>query len=43
MGNLGPIAYVFTFYAAAWAAIPAIIVAELAAYAARGRQQSRND
>ena len=42
-GNLGPIPYLFTFYAAAGASIPAIIAAELAAYAARRRQQSRNN
>jgi hypothetical protein len=41
-GNLGPIAFVFPFYAAAWAAIPAIIAAELAAYAARRRQRISN-
>jgi hypothetical protein len=40
-GNLGPFSYVFTFYAAAWAAIPAIIVAELAACIARRRRPSR--
>jgi hypothetical protein len=36
-GNLGPTPYVFPFYVAALAAIPAIFVAELAAYAARRR------
>ena len=36
-GNLGPIPFVFPFYVAAWAAIPAIIAAELAAYIARRR------
>ncbi len=40
-GNLGPIPYLFTFYAATWAAIPAIIASELAAYARRRR--SRNN
>jgi hypothetical protein len=40
-GNLGPIPYVFPFYAAVLAAIPAIIVAELAAYIARRRRPSR--
>jgi hypothetical protein len=42
-GNLGPIPYLFSFYAAAGAAIPAIIAAELAAYVARRRRQRRND
>jgi hypothetical protein len=42
-GNLGPIAFVFPFYAAAAAAIPAITAAELAAYAARRRQRLGND
>jgi hypothetical protein len=42
-GNLGPIPYLFSFYAAAGAAIPAIIAAELAAFAARRRQRGRND
>ena len=42
-GNLGPIPYLFSFYAAAGAAIPAITAAELAAFAARRRQQGRND
>ena len=36
-GNLGPIPYVFSFFAATGAAIPAIIAAELAAYTARRR------
>jgi hypothetical protein len=36
-GNLGPIPYLFPFYVAAWAAIPAIIAAEFAAYARRRR------
>jgi len=40
-GNLGPIPYVFPFYVAAWAAVPAIIAAELAAYIARRRQRGR--
>ena len=40
-GNLGPIPYVFSFYVAAWAAIPAIIAAELAAYTARRRRHSQ--
>jgi hypothetical protein len=39
-GNLGPIPYVFSFFAATGAAIPAIIAAELAAYTARRRHQS---
>ncbi len=38
--NLGPIPYVFPFYGAALAAIPAIIVAELAAYAARRQRNN---
>ena len=42
-GNLGPIPYVFPFYLAALAAIPAIIAAELAAYIARRRQMARNE
>ena len=42
-GNLGPIPYLFPFYLAALAAIPAITAAELAAYIARRRQKSRND
>jgi hypothetical protein len=42
-GNLGPIPYLFSFYVAALAAIPAIIAAELAAYAARRHQQREND
>ena len=36
-GNLGPIPYLFPFYLAGLAAIPAIIAAELAAYIARRR------
>jgi hypothetical protein len=36
-GNLGPIPYLFPFYLAALAAIPAIIAAEVAAYVARRR------
>ena len=40
-GNLGPIPYLFPFYIAALAAIPAIVAAELAAYIARRRQKSR--
>jgi hypothetical protein len=40
-GNLGPIPYVFSFYVAAWAAIPAIIAAELAAYTARRRRHGQ--
>lgn len=39
-GNLGPIPYLFPFYLAALAAIPAIIAAELAAYVARRRQRA---
>jgi hypothetical protein len=39
-GNLGPIPYVFPFYIAALAAIPAITAAELAAYMARRRRPS---
>jgi hypothetical protein len=42
-GNLGPIPYLFSFYGAALAAIPAIAAAELAAFAARRRRQGRND
>lgn len=38
-GNLGPIPYLFPFYIAALAAIPAITAAELAAYIARRRQK----
>lgn len=38
-GNLGPIPYLFPFYIAALAAIPAIIAAEIAAYIARHRQK----
>jgi hypothetical protein len=38
-GNLGPISYVFPFYAAVLAAIPAMIAAEVAAYIARRRQK----
>jgi len=34
-GNLGPIPYVFPFYVAVWASLPAIVVAELAAYFGR--------
>ena len=41
-GNLGPIPYLFPFYIAALAAIPAITAAELAAYVARRRQKSPN-
>jgi hypothetical protein len=37
-GNLGPIPYIFPFYSAALAAIPAIVAAELAARVARRRQ-----
>ena len=37
-GNLGPIPYVFPFYAAVLAAIPAMIAAEVAAYIVRRRQ-----
>jgi hypothetical protein len=40
-GNLGPIPFVFSFYVAAWTAIPAIIAAELAAYIARRGARSR--
>ena len=40
-GNLGPIPYVFPFYIAALAAIPAIAAAELAAYVARRRQRAQ--
>jgi hypothetical protein len=40
-GNLGPIPYVFPFYIAALAAVPAIVAAELAAYIARRHQKSR--
>ena len=36
-GNLGPIPYLFPFYLATLAAIPAIIAAEVAAYVARRR------
>lgn len=39
-GNLGPIPYLFPFYIAALAAIPAIAAAELAAYVARRRQKA---
>jgi hypothetical protein len=39
-GNLGPIPYVFPFYAAVLLAIPAIITAEVAAYIARRRQKT---
>ena len=42
-GNLGPIPYVFPFYLATLAAIPAITAAELAAYIARRHQRARND
>jgi hypothetical protein len=38
--NLGPISYLFPFYIAALAAIPAITAAELAAYIARRRQKA---
>lgn len=37
--NLGPIPYVFPFYGAVLAAIPAMIAAEVAAYIARRRQK----
>jgi hypothetical protein len=40
-GNLGPIPYLFPFYIAALAAIPAITAAELAAYVARRRQKTQ--
>ncbi|MGH6708745.1 MAG: hypothetical protein ACREEK_07210 [Bradyrhizobium sp.] len=40
-GNLGPIPYLFPFYVATLAAVPAIIAAELAAYVARRRQRGR--
>ena len=39
-GNLGPIPYLFPFYIAALAAIPAMTAAELAAYIARRRQKA---
>lgn len=39
-GNLGPIPYVFPFYAAVLLAIPAIIAAEVTAYIARRRQKT---
>lgn len=42
-GNLGPIPYLFSFYGAALAAIPAIAAAEFAAFAARRRQRARKD
>jgi hypothetical protein len=41
-GNLGPIPYLFPFYLAALAAIPAITAAELAAYIARRRQKAQS-
>ena len=40
MGNLGPIPYLFPFYIAALAIIPAMTAAELAAYIARRRQKA---
>lgn len=39
-GNLGPLPYLFPFYLAALAAIPAIMAAELAAFIARRRARS---
>jgi hypothetical protein len=41
-GNLGPIPYLFPFYLAALAAIPAVTAAELAAYAALRRNKSNS-